>query len=117
MHEGTSYVLSVNPDTVLLAVDNTLRDHRMMSPKSNLPGCWASLPSRQAIATGNDVCIAQEEVVADKKKTPKKQWGVKQVTKLLHLTRVSSESSLPPIYTALAIGEGSPRLHQPTECV
>ena len=91
VHDGTSYVLSVNPDTVLLAVDNTLRDHRMMSPKSNLPGCWVSLPSRQAIATGNDVCIAQElgaikraqeEVVADKKKTPKKQWGVKQVTKL-----------------------------------
>ena len=49
---------------------------------------------------------AQEQAVADKKKSPKKRWGVEQVTKLLHLTRVPSESELPPIYTALAVGKG-----------
>ena len=39
---------------------------------------------------------AQEQVVADKKKTPKKRWGVEQVSKLLRLPRVPSESELPP---------------------
>ena len=82
VHEGTSYVLSVNPDTALLAGDNTLMDHKMMFHVSNLPGCWAFLPSTQAIATGSDVLIAQElgalkraqsDAVADKKKTPKKR--------------------------------------------
>ena len=116
VHEGTSYVLSVNPDTALLAVENTLMDHRMMFHKSDLPGCWAPLLSTQAIATGSDVLIAQElgamkraqeEAVADKKKTPKKRWGVEQVTKLLRLTRVPAESDLPPIFTALAVGKGT----------
>ena len=89
-----------------------------MFHKSDLPGRWAPQPSTQAIATGSgsDVLIAQElgamrraqeEAVADKKKTPKKRWGVEQVTKLLPLTRVSSESDLPPIYTALAVGNGT----------
>ena len=32
---------------------------------------------------------------------------MEQVTKLLRLTRVSSESDLPPIYTALAVGKGT----------
>ena len=66
-------------DTALLAVDNTLMDHRIMFHQSNLPDCWVSLPSTQAIATGSDVCIpqeqgavkrTQEDAVADKKKTP-----------------------------------------------
>ena len=99
VHKGTSYALGVNPDTALLAVDNTLMDHRMMFHKSTLPGCWVPLPSTQSSASGSDVLIAQElgamrraqeEAVADKKKTPKKRWGVEQVTKLLCLTRVSS---------------------------
>jgi hypothetical protein len=116
VHDGTSYVLGVNPDTALLAVDNTLMDHRMMFHKSDLPGRWAPLPSTQASATGSDVLIAQElgamrraqeEAAADKKKTPKKRWGVEQVTKLLRLTRVPAESDLPPIYTALAVGKGT----------
>ena len=115
VHDGTSYVLSVNPDTALLAVDNALMDHWMMFHKSDLPDRWAPLPPTQAIATGSDVLIAQElgamrraheEALAVKKKTPKKRWGVEQVTKLLRLTRVLSESNLPPIYTALAVGKG-----------
>ena len=115
VHDGTSYVLSVNPDTALLAVDNALMDHRMMFHKSDLPDRWAPPPPTQAIATGSDVLIAQElgamrraheEALADKKKTPKKRWGVEQVTKLLRLARVLSESDLPPIYTALAAGKG-----------
>ena len=114
VHDGTSYVLSVNLDTALIAVDNALMDHRMMFHKSDLPGRWAPLPPTQVIATGSNVLIAQElgamrraqeEAMVDKKKTPKKQWGVKQVTKLLRLTRVLSESDLPPIYTALAAGK------------
>ena len=114
-HEGTSYFLSVNPDRALLAADNTLLDHRMMFHKSDPLGHWAPLPSTQPSATGSDVLIAQElgamrraqeEAVADKKKIPKKQWGVEQVTKLLRQTRVSSKSKLPPIYTALAVGKG-----------
>ena len=112
VYDGTSYVLSVNPDTALLSVDNTLMDHKMMFHKSNLPGCWTPLLSTQTSASESDVLVAQklgtmrraqEEAVADKKKTPKKRWGVEQVTKLLRLTRVSSKSDLPPIYTALAV--------------
>ena len=30
VHDGTSFTLSVNPDTALLAEDNTLMSHRMM---------------------------------------------------------------------------------------
>ena len=30
VHDGTSYTLSVNPDTALPAEDNTLMSHRMM---------------------------------------------------------------------------------------
>ena len=30
VNDGTSYTLSVNPDTALLAEDNTLMSHRMM---------------------------------------------------------------------------------------
>jgi hypothetical protein len=74
-----------------------------------------TLPPTQAIATGSDVLIAeelgamrraQEQAVADKKKTPKKWWGGEQVSKLLRITRVTSEFELPPIYTALAVGKG-----------
>ena len=113
--ENTSYILSVTPDTVLLAVDNTLMDHRMMLHRTDLPGRWAPLPPTQAIATGSDVLIAeelgamrraQEQAVADRKKTPKKRWGVEQVAKLLRLTRVLSKEELPPNYTALAAGKG-----------
>ena len=121
VHEGTSYVLSVNPDTALLAVDNTLMDHRMMFHKSDLPGRWAHLPSTQASATGSDVLIAQKlgtmmmraqgEAVADKKRSPKKLWGVEQVTKLLRLARVFSKSGLPPINTALAVGKETAQDH------
>ena len=116
VHDGTFYVLSVNPDIVCLAVDNTFMDHWMMFHKSDLPDRWAPIPPTQAIATGSDVLIAQElgamrrtqeDAVADKKKTPKKRWGVEQLTKLMRLTRVSSKSDLPPIYTALAIGKGT----------
>ena len=39
VHDGTSIVLRVNPDTALLAVDNTLMDHRIMFHERNLPGC------------------------------------------------------------------------------
>ena len=115
VYENTSYILSVIPDTVLLAVDNALMDHRMMLHKSDLPGRWAPLPPTQAIASVSDVLIAeelgamrraQEQAVADRKKTPKKRWGVEQVSKLLRLTRVLSEEELPPIYTALAVGKG-----------
>ena len=92
VYENTSYILSVIPDTVLLAVDNALMDHRMMLHRSDLPGRWATTPPTQAIATGSDVLIAeelgamrraQEQAVLDKKKTPKKRWGVEQVSKLL----------------------------------
>ena len=89
------------------------------------------MPSTQAIAiaiaTDGYVCIAQElgamrriqeDVVDDKKTTPKKRGGVEQVTKLFRLTRVSSKSDLPPIYMALVVGKGgSPRLCHPTECI
>ena len=107
VYENATYVLSIIPDTVLLAVDNALMDHRMMLHRSDLPGHWATTPPTQAIATGSDVLIAeevgamrraQEQAVLDKKKTPKKWWGVEQVSKLLRLTRVPSESELPPIY-------------------
>ena len=113
--ENGNYILGVNPDPVLLAVDKVLMDHRMMLHKSDLPDHWAPLPPAQAMATGSDVLIAeelgamrraQEHAVADKNKTTQKWWGVEQVTKLLHLTRVPSESELPPIYTALAAGNG-----------
>ena len=88
-HDGTSYNLYVNPDTALLAVEKTLMDHRMMFHKSNLPDCWATLPSTQASATGSDGLIAQElgamrraqeEAVADKKKAPKSggEWNRSQ---------------------------------------
>ena len=81
VHDGTSYTLGVNPDTALLAVDNALMDHRMIFHKSDLPGCWALLPPKQSIATKSDALIAQElgamrraqeEAIADKKKTPRK---------------------------------------------
>jgi hypothetical protein len=71
--------------------------------KNVLPSHWAT--PAQTITTGNEVLIAQElgamrmaqeQAVADKKKTPKNQWGVEQVTKLLHHTRVPSESECPP---------------------
>ena len=116
VHDGTSYALGVNPDSALLAVDNALMDHRMMFHKSDISGRWAPQPSTQAIVTGSDALIAQElgtirraqeEVVADKKETPKKRWGVEQVTKLLRLARVLSESGVPPIYTALRAGRGA----------
>jgi hypothetical protein len=42
VYENTSYILSVIPDTVLLAVDNALTDHRMILHRSDLPGCWAT---------------------------------------------------------------------------
>ena len=115
VQENGTYILGTNPDPVLLAVDKVLMDHRMILHKSDLPGCWATTPPTQAIATGSDVLIAeelgamrraQEQAVVDKKKTPKKRWGVEQVAKLLRLTRVPSESELPPIYTALAVGKG-----------
>ena len=116
VYENATYVLSVIPDTVLLAVDNALMDHRMMLHRSNLPGRWATTPPTQAIATGSDLIAeelgamrrAQEQAVLDKKKTPRKQWGgeVEQVSKLLRLTRVPSESELPSIYTAVAVGIG-----------
>jgi len=58
----------------------------------------------------------QEDAVADKKTTPKKRWGVEQISKLLHLARILSKPTFPPMYTALAVGKGgSPRLHHPTE--
>ena len=117
VHVGTSYVLGVNPDIARLAVDTGHLDHRMMFHKSNQPGCWAPLLSKQVSATGSDVLIAQElvamkrtqeDAVAGKKKTPQKTvgGGGEQVTKLSRLTRVPSKSNLPPIYTALAIGKG-----------
>ena len=115
VQENGTYILGTNPDPVLLAVDKVLMDHRMVLHKSDLPGRWATPPPTQAIATGSDVLIAeelgamrraQEQAVLDKKKTPKKRWGVEQVSKLLRLTRVPSESELPPIYTALAVGKG-----------
>ena len=105
VHDGTSYVLSVNPDTALLAVDKGIMDHRMMFHKSDLPGCWATPPPTQDIATGSDVLIAQElgamrrakdKGVADRK-TPKKRWGVDQISKLLHLARIPSKSNIPSI--------------------
>jgi hypothetical protein len=86
VYGNTTYAI---PDTALLAVDNTLMDHRMMLHRSDLPGCWAPPPPTQAIATGIDVFIAEElgamrraqdQAVADKKKTPQKQWGVEQVS-------------------------------------
>jgi hypothetical protein len=127
VQDNGTYILGVNPDPVLLAVNKVLMDHRMVLHKSDLPSCWAPLPPTQAIATGSDVLIAeelgamrraQEQAVADKKKTPKKRWGVEQVSKLVRLTRVPSESELPPIYTALAVGkEVSPRPHYTTKCV
>jgi hypothetical protein len=115
VQENGTYILGTNPDPVLLAVDKALMDHRMVLHKSDLPGRWATPPPTQAIATGSDVLIAeelgamrraQEQTVADKKKTPKKRWGVEQVSKLLRLTRVPSESELPPIYTAPTVGKG-----------
>ena len=62
VYEHTTNVLSVIPDTVLLDVDNTLMDHRMMLHRSDLPGCWAPLPPTHTIAsaTGSDVIIAKE---------------------------------------------------------
>ena len=91
------------------------------------------MPSTQAIviaiaiATEGNVCIAQElgamrrtqeDAVDDKKTTPKKRWGVDQISKLLHLARIPSKPNFPPMYTALAVGKGgSPRLHYPTECI
>ena len=105
VQENGTYILGTNPDPVLLAVDKVLMDHRMVLHKSDLPGRWATPPPTQAIATGSDVLIAeelgamrraQEQAVADKKKTAKKWWGVEQVTKLLCLTRVPSRSELPP---------------------
>jgi hypothetical protein len=80
VQENETYILYVNSDPVLLAVDKALMDHRMVLHKSNLPGCWATTPPTQAIVTRSDALIAQElgarrraqEVtVADKKKTPK----------------------------------------------
>ena len=80
VQENGTYILDVNPDPVLQAVDKALMDHRMVLHKSNLPGCWATTPPTQTIATRSDALIAQElgarrraqEVaVADKKKTPK----------------------------------------------
>ena len=38
VHDSTAYVVGVNPDTALLAVDNALMDHRIMSCRSNLSG-------------------------------------------------------------------------------
>ena len=49
----------------------------------------------------------QEDAVADNKTTPKKRWGVEQVTKLLRLTRFPSKSNLPLVNTALTVGKGT----------
>ena len=49
----------------------------------------------------------QEDAVADKKMTPKKRWGVEQISKLLHLARIPSKSNFLPVYTALAVGNGT----------
>ena len=77
--------------------------------------CQITLVIGKIESTGSDVLIAeelgtlrraQEQAVADKKKTPRKRWGVEQVSKLLRLTRVPSESELPSIYTAVAVGIG-----------
>ena len=115
VQENGTCILGTNPDPALLAVDKVLMDHRMVLHQSDLPGRWATPPPTQAIATGSDVHIAeelgamrraQEQAVADKKKTPRKRWGMGQVSKFLCLTRVPSESELPPIYTALAVGKG-----------
>jgi hypothetical protein len=39
VHDNTAYALSVQVDTDLLAVDNALMDHSMMTHKSDWPGC------------------------------------------------------------------------------
>jgi hypothetical protein len=44
VYENATYVLSVIPDTVLLAVDNALMDHRMVLHRSDLPGHCTPLP-------------------------------------------------------------------------
>ena len=84
VYEIAAYILCVILDTVLPAVDNALMDHRMMLHRSDLPGCWVPLPPTQAIATGIDALItqelgamrrAQEQAVADKRKTPKSSGG------------------------------------------
>ena len=48
----------------------------------------------------------QEDAVADKKTAPKKRWGVEQISTLLHLARIPSKPNFPPMYTALAVGNG-----------
>jgi hypothetical protein len=86
VYGNTTYILNIIPDTVLLPVDNALMDHRMMLHRSDLSGHCTLLPPTQAIATGSDVLIAeelgamrraQEQAVADKKKTPKSsgEWN------------------------------------------
>ena len=47
VYESATYVLSVIPDTVLLAVDKVLMDHRMILHKSNLPSRWETPPTPQ----------------------------------------------------------------------
>jgi hypothetical protein len=41
VYEHTTYVLSVIPNTVLLAVDNALMNHRIMLHRIDLLGSWA----------------------------------------------------------------------------
>jgi hypothetical protein len=45
VQENGAYILGVNHDPVLLAMDNALMWHWMMLHNSNLPGHWAPLPS------------------------------------------------------------------------
>jgi hypothetical protein len=100
VYEIAAYILCVILNTVLLAVDNALMDHRMMLHRSDPPGCWVPLPPTQDIATGIDALIAQEletlrraqeQAVAEKKKTSNKWWGgVEQETALLCLASVPS---------------------------
>jgi hypothetical protein len=83
VQDNGTHISGVNPDPILIAVDNAPMDHRMMFQKRDLPGCWAPLPTTQAISTGSNVLVsqelgammrAQEEAVAGKEKTPQKWW-------------------------------------------
>ena len=55
VQDNIAFVPSMINDTVLLAVDNVLMDHRTMLHRSDLPGHWVPLPPTQAIATRSDV--------------------------------------------------------------
>jgi hypothetical protein len=102
-------------------------DHRMVLHRRNLPCCWSSLPPIKPIATGSDVPNAQElgamrraqeEGVANKKKTHKSsgEWNMSLSFYAL-LEFPQKKNCLSPLMLLGSWKRSIPRPHYPTTCI